>query len=80
MIDKATASIIHHFSTIVDPRVDRRKVHRLSDILFITLCATICGADNWVAIERFGKAKETWFKIEGVIKSKGSKIEGVRLD
>lgn len=57
----ATASIIHHFSAIVDPRVDRRKIHRLSDILFITLCATICGADNWVAIERFGKAKETWF-------------------
>ncbi len=22
---------------------------------------TICGADNWVAIERFGKAKEQWF-------------------
>jgi predicted transposase YbfD/YdcC len=61
MTDSPTASIIHHFSTIVDPRVDRRKVHRLSDILFITLCATICGADNWVAIERFGKAKETWF-------------------
>ncbi len=60
MTDTATASIIHHFSTIVDPRVDRRKIHRLSDILFITLCATICGADNWVAIERFGKAKETW--------------------
>jgi len=56
-----TASIIHHFSTIADPRVDRRKKHQLSDIFFIALCATICGADNWVAIERFGKAKENWF-------------------
>ena len=37
------------------------KKHLLSDIFFITLCATICGADNWVAIERFGKAKEPWF-------------------
>lgn len=55
------ASIMHHFSTITDPRIDRRKRHQLSDIFFITLCATICGADNWVAIERFGKAKEAWF-------------------
>lgn len=61
MTDSPTASIMHHFSTIVDPRINRRKRHQLSDIFFITLCATICGADNWVAIERFGKAKEAWF-------------------
>jgi predicted transposase YbfD/YdcC len=61
MIEQPIASIIHHFSTITDPRRDRHKKHRLSDIFFITLCATICGADNWVAIERFGKAKEPWF-------------------
>jgi len=61
MTDQPIASIIHHFSSIEDPRRDRHKKHRLSDIFFITLCATICGADNWVAIERFGKAKEQWF-------------------
>lgn len=56
-----TASLIHHFSHIEDPRINRHKKHRLSDIFFITLCATICGADNWVAIETFGKAKREWF-------------------
>ena len=61
MIEKPIASIIHHFSTITDPRVNRRKKHELSDIFFIALCATICGADNWVAIERFGQAKKAWF-------------------
>ena len=61
MTDQPIASIIHHFSSIEDPRRDRHKKHLLSDIFFITLCATICGADNWVAIERFGKAKEPWF-------------------
>ena len=61
MTDQPIASIIHHFSSIEDPRRDRHKKHLLSDIFFITLCATICGADNWVAIERFGKAKEQWF-------------------
>lgn len=56
-----TTSIISHFSSIADPRIDRRKLHKLKDIFFITLCASICGADSWVAIETFGKAKEEWF-------------------
>ena len=61
MTDKAIPSIIHHFSSIQDPRVNRQKKHQLQDVFFITLCAVICGADNWVAIEEFGKAKEEWF-------------------
>lgn len=55
-----TPSLVHHFSSIEDPRLDRRKKHDLSDILFITICAVICGADNWVAIEAFGHAKKEW--------------------
>ncbi len=61
MTTEATASIIHHFSSIEDPRINRQKKHELQDIFFITLCAIICGADNWVAIEQFGEAKEEWF-------------------
>ncbi len=61
MIAKPTPSIIHHFSSIKDPRVNRQKKHQLQDIFFISICAVICGADNWVAIEEFGRAKEEWF-------------------
>ena len=61
MTAKPTASIIHHFSSIQDPRVNRQKKHQLQDIFFISLCAIICGADNWVAVEEFGLAKEAWF-------------------
>ena len=60
MKPEPTASIIQHFSDIEDPRIARHKKHRLSDIFFIAICATICGADNWVAIETFGKAKKDW--------------------
>jgi len=60
-VDKPSASILHHFSEIEDPRIDRQKKHQLPDIFFITLCAVISGADNWVMIEEFGKAKEEWF-------------------
>ena len=41
--------------------MDRQKKHQLQDILFITLCAVICGADNWVMVEQFGQAKKAWF-------------------
>lgn len=58
---RSTASIADHFASIPDPRMDRRKRHKLSDIFFITLCAAICGADDWASIEQFGKAKEKWF-------------------
>ncbi|MBU2713797.1 transposase family protein [Zooshikella sp. WH53] len=31
-------------------------------MITVTICAALCGADDWVAIERFGKAKEAWFQ------------------
>src|SRR5262249_4442602 len=46
---------------VEDPRIERTKRHRLRDILIIAVCGTICGADGWVEIEEFGKAKEAWF-------------------
>ncbi len=56
------SSIIEHFKTIQDPRRDHRKEHLLIDIIFITICAVICGADDWYEIETYGKRKEQWLK------------------
>lgn len=50
------------FAEIEDPRIDRTKRHELQDIIFIVICAVICGADNWVEIEGFGQAQEQWLK------------------
>jgi len=55
-------TLIEHFSTITDPRIDRTKRHKLIDILVIAICATICGAETWEEFELFGKAKLNWFK------------------
>jgi predicted transposase YbfD/YdcC len=30
------------------------------DIVVIAICAIICGADDWVAVEMFGNAKQEW--------------------
>jgi predicted transposase YbfD/YdcC len=45
---------------IKDPRVERSRKHPLDTILVLSLLAVINGADDFVAIERYGKAKEAW--------------------
>jgi predicted transposase YbfD/YdcC len=54
-------SISVHFADLPDPRVDRTRRHELLDITTIAICALICGADGWVQVELFGKAKQAWF-------------------
>ena len=51
-----------HFSSLPDPRIMRKTRHKLIDVIVITLCALIAGADDWVEIAAFGKEKEQWFK------------------
>ncbi len=53
-------SIEQHFGTIPDQRVVTRSYHKLVDIIAIAILAILCGADGWVAIETYGKAKEEW--------------------
>jgi predicted transposase YbfD/YdcC len=50
------------FAQVEDPRMERTKRHRLRDILIIAICGVICGAEGWVEIEEFGKAKEAFFQ------------------
>lgn len=55
-------SITVHFASIKDPRIERTKKHKLIDIITITICGVICGADSWVDIAMFGEAKLEWLK------------------
>ena len=48
-------------AALEDPRVERTKWQSLEAIVAIALCAVIGGADGWVEITDFGKAKEAWF-------------------
>lgn len=45
------------FGQLDDPRIDRKKLHPMLEILLLTLCAVICGSESWDDIETFGKAK-----------------------
>jgi len=50
-------SFVEMFATLPDPRVHRTRVHSLETILFLCLCAVICGANDAVAIQRFGESR-----------------------
>ena len=57
-----TASIVAHFQALEDPRISPATRHHLLDIVTIALCAVVCGADTWVEIEAFGRAKAAWLR------------------
>jgi hypothetical protein len=56
------ASIVKHFSTLKDPRIERHKKHNLVDILVLAICAVLSGAEGWEAIEEYGHAKLEWLR------------------
>ncbi len=45
------------FGQLDDPRIERKKLHPMPEILLLTLCAVICGAESWDDIETFGESK-----------------------
>src|SRR3990167_8490984 len=56
-------TFLKHFEPLEDPRPTTHNfLHNLTDILVITILATICGADTWTEISEFGEAKEDWLK------------------
>ena len=60
--ESGLGTIRRHFDDLEDPRIDRTRLHELLDIIAITICGVVCGADSWVEIEDFGRAKESWLK------------------
>jgi predicted transposase YbfD/YdcC len=55
-------TISQAFSQLTDPRMERSKRHPLVNIITISVCAIICGCDDFCSIEEYGKSKIEWFK------------------
>jgi len=53
-------ALLSYFDDLTDPRLHRSRLHPLNSLLGIALCAVLCGADSWVEIEEYGKAKQEW--------------------
>lgn len=54
--------IIDYFAELPDPRKKVNRQHKLLDVVVITVCAAICGADEWTEVEDFGCGREEWFR------------------
>jgi predicted transposase YbfD/YdcC len=53
-------SLLHHFADLDDPRTEHTKLHSLLDILALTLCAVVAGAEGWTDVEAYGQEKYDW--------------------
>lgn len=54
--------LLGYLSIVRDPRLERKKLHKLSDILFLSVCAGLCGCDTWEDIYDFAVIREEWLK------------------
>ena len=59
-MDETSRPLFTHLLTRTDPRRDASIDHPLKSILFIAVCAIICGADGWTGVARWGEAKKPW--------------------
>lgn len=50
------------FGELTDPRIKRNLRHPLVNIITISICAIICGCDDFCSIEEYGNSKVEWFK------------------
>ena len=57
MPDKTAAKFQEHFDKLEDPRIDRHKLYPLTEILFVLLCGSLCGAESWRDFVMFGEEK-----------------------
>ena len=57
-----SSSLLKHFEALEDPRTPYLVEHRLLDIVALTICAVVCGAEGWEDIEAYGRSKVEWLK------------------
>ena len=60
--EDSDCSLIKYFTNLEDPRNSTKTRHKLLDMIVICIAAVICGADDWVSIAAFARAKEEWFR------------------
>ena len=55
-------TLYQSFSNLSDPRINRRKLHNLLDIIILSILAVLCGAESYDSIALFGKENLAFLK------------------
>lgn len=58
----SSSNFIEYFAMLKDVRVSKRTSHSLLEVIFITVCAYICGANSWEGVLEFAKTRESWLR------------------
>ncbi len=58
----ARLPVFECFGSLEDYRKQGRTKYSLIEIIIISICAILCGAQGWTQVERFGLEKEEWLK------------------
>lgn len=61
-VKKYKGSFFEHFSVIYDTRQEGKVRHKLIDIIFIAIAATICSCDDWEDVEAWAIEREDWLR------------------
>lgn len=62
-MDASSSSFTLHFGALPDPRRNNGQLrHDLVDVVAIALCAVLCGAEGFIAMEEFGQSKQAWLQ------------------
>lgn len=64
---EGTTFLETHFSELQDPRRTNKGNlrHRLIDVIFLTVSAILCGAEDWETVKLFGDYQKDWLKSYG---------------
>lgn len=56
--------LVERFEAITahDPRVERRRLHRLIDLVVLAVCGVLGGCESFTDVERYGKRKLAFFR------------------
>lgn len=64
------------FAIVSDPRINRKKLYPLEEVLFVVICGSVCGAESWRDFVIFGNEKldylRRFFNFENGIPSKNT--------
>ena len=57
-----SVSLLEIFEAVPDPRSEKSRKYPLNEVLFLSVCAVLSGAEGWSAIAQFGQVKLDWFR------------------
>ena len=55
-------TVNQYFGSLRDPRLANRTIYSLVDILFITICAVLCGAEDLEDVATYAQEKKEWLQ------------------